>query len=169
METYATAKGQITIPSSIRREFGIKAGTRIHIEVDEQRKRIILTPITRKYIHSLRGKYRGRGLLKALTAEKEKELAIQKERRTYVVRRSFVRVIRVPHSFVFAISSSSNTKLELSSSPRPVFSIAVIISRTCAVTGTDAPYSLAVASTMSKSLRCSSIRNPGLKLRSNIR
>jgi hypothetical protein len=43
-------------------------------------KRIILMPITRKYIHSLRGKNKGRGLLKALMAEKEK--AIEKERRT---------------------------------------------------------------------------------------
>jgi len=73
METYATVEGQITIPSSIRRTFGIKAGTRIHIQVDEQRNRIILTPITRKYIHSMRDKYKGRGLLKALMAEKSAE------------------------------------------------------------------------------------------------
>jgi hypothetical protein len=34
---------------------------------------IILTPITREYIQSLRGKYKGRGLLEALAAEKETE------------------------------------------------------------------------------------------------
>lgn len=35
METFATVKGQIVIPSSVRRKFGIKEGTRIQIEVDE--------------------------------------------------------------------------------------------------------------------------------------
>jgi AbrB family looped-hinge helix DNA binding protein len=73
METYATGKGQIVIPSSVRRRLGIKEGTRIQIEVDEQAQRIILTPITREYIRSLRGKYKGKGLLKALMADKKRE------------------------------------------------------------------------------------------------
>ena len=73
METYATIKGQIVIPSSVRRKFGIKQGTRIEIEVDEANQRIILKPITREYIHSLRCKYKGKGLLKALMAEKKRE------------------------------------------------------------------------------------------------
>ena len=73
METTATSKGQIVIPSSVRRKFGIKEGTRIQIEIDDEAKRIILKPITREYIHGLRGKYRGKGLLKALMAEKKRE------------------------------------------------------------------------------------------------
>lgn len=73
METIATSKGQIVIPSSVRRKLGIKEGTRIQIQVDEQAKQIILKPITREYIHGLRGKYRGKGLLKALMAEKKRE------------------------------------------------------------------------------------------------
>ncbi len=73
METTATSKGQIVIPSSVRRKFGIKEGTRIQIEVDESGKRIILKPITREYIHSLRGKYRGKGLLKELMADRKRE------------------------------------------------------------------------------------------------
>ena len=36
-------------------------------------KCIVLTPITRKYIHSLHGKYKGKGLLKALMEEKSAE------------------------------------------------------------------------------------------------
>ena len=71
METTATAKGQIVIPSSIRRRLGIKEGTRIKIE--EKGNEIILKPITREYVHSLRGKLRGKGLMKALLAEKKRE------------------------------------------------------------------------------------------------
>ena len=76
METTATAKGQIVIPSSIRRKFGIKEGTRIQIEVNEKTNQIILKPITREYVHSLRGRFRGKGLLKALMAEKNREREI---------------------------------------------------------------------------------------------
>jgi len=76
METYATVKGQIVIPVNMRRKLGIKESTRIQIDVDEENKKIILTPITRDYIHSIRGRYKGKGLLKSLIAEKkiEKEL-----------------------------------------------------------------------------------------------
>jgi AbrB family looped-hinge helix DNA binding protein len=71
METTATAKGQIVIPSSIRRRLGIKEGTRIQIE--ENGNEIILKPITREYVHSLRGRLRGKGLMKALMADKKRE------------------------------------------------------------------------------------------------
>ena len=73
METTATTKGQVVIPSSIRRKLGIKSGTRIQIELDERNGRIILKPITREYVHSVRGRYKGKGLLKELMAEKERE------------------------------------------------------------------------------------------------
>ncbi len=73
METVATSKGQVVIPSAIRRKLGIKEGTYIQIDLDDLNKRIILTPVTREYVHSLRGKYKGRGLMKALMAEKERE------------------------------------------------------------------------------------------------
>lgn len=73
METIATSKGQIVIPSSIRRKFGIKEGTRIQITVNDKTHEIVLKPITREYIHSIRGKFRGKGLLKALMADRKKE------------------------------------------------------------------------------------------------
>lgn len=73
METIATVKGQIVIPSSVRRKFGIKEGTRIQIQIDEPNQRIILIPITREFVNSLRGKYKGKGLMKALMAEKKRE------------------------------------------------------------------------------------------------
>jgi len=73
METTATSKGQIVIPASIRKRLGIKEGTRIQIELKENEREIVLKPITREYIHSLRGKFRGKGLMKALMAEKKRE------------------------------------------------------------------------------------------------
>lgn len=76
METTATSKGQVVIPSSVRRKLGIKSGTRIQIELDEKNAKLILTPITREYIHSLRGRLRGKGLLKELAAEKQRERSL---------------------------------------------------------------------------------------------
>lgn len=73
METVASSKGQVVIPSKIRRQLGIKEGTYLQIDVDEVNKKLILTPVTREYIHSLRGKYKGKGLMKALLAEKKQE------------------------------------------------------------------------------------------------
>ncbi len=73
METVATSKGQVVIPSKLRRRLGIREGTYIQIDVDDANKRLILTPVTREYIHSLRGKYKGKGLMNALMAEKNRE------------------------------------------------------------------------------------------------
>ena len=73
METTATTKGQVVIPSSVRRRLGIKTGTRIQVELDESNARIILTPITREYIHSLRGKFRGSGLLEELESSRARD------------------------------------------------------------------------------------------------
>jgi len=73
METIATSKGQIVIPSKIRKQLGIKDGTYLQIDVNTETKQIILTPVTREYVRSLRGKYKGKGLIKALMAEKKRE------------------------------------------------------------------------------------------------
>ncbi len=73
MQTAITSKGQVVIPATVRRRFGIKAGTRFAVETDEATRRIILTPITREYVDSQRGRLRGKGLLKALAAEKKQE------------------------------------------------------------------------------------------------
>ena len=69
METKATSKGQITIPSKVRKQLGIKEGTHLQVDVNDA-KQIILTPVTREFVRSLRGKYKGRGLMKALSEEK---------------------------------------------------------------------------------------------------
>lgn len=70
--TIVTVKGQIVIPSRIRRRYGIKKGTRVCLI--ERNGEIILKPITRKYIHKLAGILDGKGrALKALMKEKERE------------------------------------------------------------------------------------------------
>jgi len=73
METVATSKGQVVIPSKIRKQLGIKDGTYLQIDVDVVTRQIILTPVTREYVRSLRGKYKGKGLMKALMADKKRE------------------------------------------------------------------------------------------------
>lgn len=55
MKTTATSNGRIVTPSSIRRKFGMKEGTRILITVNDDETEIIITPITREYVHNLRG------------------------------------------------------------------------------------------------------------------
>jgi AbrB family looped-hinge helix DNA binding protein len=73
METTATSKGQIVIPASIRKQFGIKEGTRIRVKVDKDTGKILLLPITPEYIYGLQGRLKGRGLLAELKAEKRRE------------------------------------------------------------------------------------------------
>lgn len=73
MEIKVSSKGQIVIPSSIRRRLGIKEGTRIQIELKEGDQEITLKPLTRDYVHSLRGRFRGKGLMKALMTERKSE------------------------------------------------------------------------------------------------
>ena len=76
MATYMTVKGQVAIPAKIRHQLGVTEGTRIQVDVEAPEQRIVITPITREYIHGLRGKYRGKGLLKSLAAEKKREREI---------------------------------------------------------------------------------------------
>ena len=71
METIIDSKGRITIPLQIRENLEIKDGTYLQIDLNTVTRQIILTPITRDYIHSLRGKYKGRGLMNSLIAEKK--------------------------------------------------------------------------------------------------
>ncbi|HHT9125810.1 MAG TPA: AbrB/MazE/SpoVT family DNA-binding domain-containing protein [Candidatus Brocadiia bacterium] len=70
--TTVTVKGQIVIPSRIRRRYGIKKGTRVCLI--ERNGEIILKPITQEYIRKLAGILDGKGkALKALMKEKERE------------------------------------------------------------------------------------------------
>ena len=52
-----TTKGQLVIPSRLRKKYGIRKGTRV--AMIEEETRIILQPLTREYIRSLRGSLKG--------------------------------------------------------------------------------------------------------------
>jgi len=66
-----TTKGQIVIPARFRREFQIEEGTKASISVT--REGILLRPITRAYIRSLRGSLKGHGVTKAMMADRKAE------------------------------------------------------------------------------------------------
>ncbi len=74
METgYVTTKGQLVIPSKLRRKFGIKAGTRVNFFDEEDGIKIV--PVTSEIIKAnigFLGKD-GPNLLKALMEEKKRE------------------------------------------------------------------------------------------------
>ncbi len=70
--TVVTTKGQIVIPSRIRRHYGIKKGTRVCLI--ERNGEIILKPITREYLEKMAGILGKEGkLLEALRKENERE------------------------------------------------------------------------------------------------
>lgn len=71
METYSTVKGQIVIPASLRRKYGIKNGTKII--VTDVNGAILLRPVTEQYLKNLQGSLKGRGGLKTLMEERRKD------------------------------------------------------------------------------------------------
>ncbi len=67
-----TTKGQLVIPSKLRRRFGIRKGT--HVAFFEEDHRLILQPLTPEFIHSLRGSLKGeRSPLKFLLEDRKRE------------------------------------------------------------------------------------------------
>ncbi len=67
-----TIKGQVVIPSKIRRKLGIKQGT--HVTFHERDGEIVIKPITDEYLQKMAGFTGTKGrLLKALKEEKAKE------------------------------------------------------------------------------------------------
>lgn len=73
--TVVTTKGQVVIPSKIRRKFNIKKGTRLYIE--DNGEEIILKPITAAYFDKLAGILPTKG---KLTRALLRERALDKER-----------------------------------------------------------------------------------------
>jgi AbrB family looped-hinge helix DNA binding protein len=70
--TIVTTKGQIVIPSKIRRRLNIKKGTTLHIE--ERGDELILKPITPAYFERIAGVLPTKGKLsKALLNERARD------------------------------------------------------------------------------------------------
>ena len=76
METYATIKGQIVIPASLRKKYGIKNGTKII--VTDIGNAIVLKPVTEQYLKDLQGSLKGKGGLKVLVEERRKDMEREK-------------------------------------------------------------------------------------------
>ena len=75
---YVTSKGQLVVPSRIRRRFGIKPGTRINFV--EEADRIIFQPVTREYIRSFRGMFKLKPGEKSVVQEHLEERRAERDR-----------------------------------------------------------------------------------------
>jgi AbrB family looped-hinge helix DNA binding protein len=69
-----TTKGQVVIPARFRRDFQIEDGTKASVMATPDG--ILIRPITRAYIKSLRGSLKGRGVMKAMMADRKHERAL---------------------------------------------------------------------------------------------
>lgn len=77
--TSLTSKGQIVIPSKIRKRLNIKKGTRF--SVIEKGKQIILQPLNEEYFETLAGSLKTRGrLTKAIFEERAKEKELEEKK-----------------------------------------------------------------------------------------
>ena len=71
-KSVVTVKGQIVIPSKLRRKFGIKKGTQVFLY--DRDGEIVIKPLTDQYLRSMAGSTGTKGkLLKALMEEKARE------------------------------------------------------------------------------------------------
>jgi len=64
-------KGQVVIPRRLRREFEIEEGTKATVWATPEG--ILLKPITRAYIKSLRGSLKGTRAMETFMAERKRE------------------------------------------------------------------------------------------------
>jgi AbrB family looped-hinge helix DNA binding protein len=68
---YFSVKGQVVIPRRLRREFEIEEGTRAYVEATPEG--ILIKPVTAKFIRSLRGSLKGKGVMKAMMEDRKRE------------------------------------------------------------------------------------------------
>ncbi len=53
-----TSKGQLVIPAKLRRKLGIRKGTKVSFQLENNH--LVLQPLTREFIRSLRGCLKGK-------------------------------------------------------------------------------------------------------------
>ena len=68
---YFSVKGQVVIPRRLRKEFEIEEGTRAYVESTPDG--ILIKPVTTKFIRSLRGSLKGKGVMKAMMEDRKAE------------------------------------------------------------------------------------------------
>ena len=68
---YFSIKGQVVIPRRLRKEFEIEEGTRANVESTPEG--ILIKPVTTKFIRSLRGSLKGKGVMKAMMEDRKAE------------------------------------------------------------------------------------------------
>ena len=69
-----TSKGRVVIPAHFRRTLQIKDGTKAVVTITSDG--ILLRPITRNYIRSIRGSLKGTGVMKTLATARKQERAL---------------------------------------------------------------------------------------------
>lgn len=77
--TTVTAKGQIVIPSRIRRHFNIKKGTRLCVV--EKNDEIVLQPLTREYFEKTAGVLKSKVSLTQVILDERKKEKINEEKK----------------------------------------------------------------------------------------
>ena len=70
MEAKMDSRGRVTLPIELRRKFGIEPGMRLIVREEEGR---VVVMTFAQVVHSLRGKYRGMGMLERLREERRSE------------------------------------------------------------------------------------------------
>ena len=68
---FFSSKGQMVMPRRLRKEFEIEEGTQAYVEATPEG--ILIKPVTRKFIRTLRGSLKGKGALNALLADRKAE------------------------------------------------------------------------------------------------
>lgn len=68
---YFSGNGRVVIPRRLRKEFEIEAGTRAYVESTPEG--ILIKPVTLKFIRSLRGSLKGKGVMKAMMKDRGAE------------------------------------------------------------------------------------------------
>lgn len=66
-----STKGQVVIPLRLRKQFDIEEGTRAYVEATPEG--ILIKPVTPRFIRSLRGSLKGKGVLKAMMEDRKAE------------------------------------------------------------------------------------------------
>ena len=68
---YFSVKGQVVIPRRLRKEFEIEEGTLAYVQATPEG--ILIKPVTGKYVRSLRGALKGKGVMKAMMEDRKTE------------------------------------------------------------------------------------------------